>query len=76
MTHQLICIQSDDVEKAILIATFYEPGKLKAKKQSSRSRNVALKKLRAKAHRRKVSPLERGSTSRLCAFAREIFALI
>jgi hypothetical protein len=72
MTHHLICIQSDNVEKAILIATFHEP--LKAKKPGSRSRNVTLKKLRTKAQRRR--PLDRGSALRLCAFAREIFAQI
>lgn len=74
MTHQLICIQSDNAEKAILIATFYKPGGLKATKQGSRSRNVTVKKLRVKGQRR--STLDRASTLRLCAFAREIFALI
>jgi hypothetical protein len=76
MNHQLICIQSDHAEKAIIIATVYEARGLKAKKQSLRSRNVTLKKLRAKTQRRKESPLEHGSALRLCAFAREIFALI
>ncbi len=74
MTHQLICIQSDNAEKAILIATFYKPAGLKAKKPGSRSRNVTVKKLRVKAQRR--STLDRASALRICAFAREIFALI
>lgn len=76
MIHQLICIQSDDVEKAILIATFHGAKELRSKKQGSRSRNVVVKKLRAKAQRRKASALEPGSALRLCAFAREIFDLI
>ena len=74
MTHQLICIQSGNAEKAILIATFYEPAGPKAKKQGSRSRNMTVKKLRVKTQRR--GTLDRASALRLCAFAREIFALI
>ncbi len=76
MIHQLICIQSDDVEKAILIATFDGARKLTSKKQDRRSRSVALKKVRAKAQRRKAIDLERGISLRLCAFVREIFGLI
>jgi len=74
MTHQLICIQSDDVGKAILIASFDETAGLKTKKQTSRSRNVTVKKLRTKAQKRKENPLERGSA--LYAFAQEIFTMI
>jgi hypothetical protein len=72
----MIYIQSDDVEKAIVIATFDEATVLMVKRKGSRSRNVTVKKLRTKPQKCKESPVERGSALRLCAFAREIFALI
>lgn len=76
MIHQLIWIQSDDAEKGIVIATFHGARERRTKRQRPRSRNVSLKKLRAKAQTGKSSAFGRGSALRLCAFAREMFSLL